>query len=121
MKKHPTVQQSRKKLLESKHGKTPKSFFYGIVKEDVFGCTSPTIKMASSFEKKYPHIDRWVNEHEGYLEIGYDVDSPLDSFVRAFDAGGMPWEGQSSYASLDEAFQDLDDGLAEVLLELYGE
>jgi hypothetical protein len=106
--------------LESKHGQTPKSFFYGILEDD-FGCVSPTIKMASPFEDKYPNIDRWINEHEGWIEVGYDVDSPLNSFIRALDQGGMSWEGRSSYSSLDEAFQDLDDALAEVLRDIYGE
>ena len=77
--------------------------------------------MASLFEDKYPNIDRWVNEHEGLIEVGYDVNSPLNSFMRAFDQDGMYWESQSSYSSLDEAFQDLDDALAEVLRDIYGE
>jgi hypothetical protein len=77
--------------------------------------------MASPFEDKYPNIDRWVNEHEGLIEVGYDVNSPLNSFMRAFDQGGMYWESQSSYSSLDEAFQDLDDALAEVLRDIYGQ
>ena len=59
--------------------------------------------MSSPFENTYPNIDRWVNEHEGWIEIGYDVDSPLDSFIRALDCGSMPWEGRSSYPSLDAA------------------
>jgi hypothetical protein len=77
--------------------------------------------MASPFEDKYPNIDRWVNEHEGLIEVGYDVNSPLNSFIRAFDQGGMYWESRSSYSSLDEAFQDLDDALAEVLRDIYGD
>lgn len=77
--------------------------------------------MNTLFKDSYPNIDRWVNEYEGWIEIGYDVDSPLNSFVRALDAGGMSWEGQSSYAGLDEALQDLDDGLAKALAELYGD
>jgi hypothetical protein len=77
--------------------------------------------MDSPFEDKYPNIDRWVNERDGWIEVGYDVDSPLNSFIRALDQGGMPWEGRSSYKSLDEAFQDLDDALAEVLRDIYGE
>ncbi|MCG9889700.1 MAG: hypothetical protein MH252_01325 [Thermosynechococcaceae cyanobacterium MS004] len=77
--------------------------------------------MASPFEDTYPNIDRWVNEHEGWIEIGYDVDSPLNSFLRALDAGGMSWEGLDSYPSLDAAFQDLDDALTEILRDLYGE
>lgn len=77
--------------------------------------------MASPFEDKYPNIDRWVNERDGWIEVGYDVDSPLNSFIRALDQGGMPWEGRSSYSTLDVAFQDLDDALAEVLRDIYGE
>ncbi len=41
--------------------------------------------MKSLFEKSYPNIARWVNEHEGLIEIGYDVNSPLNSFIRIFD------------------------------------
>ena len=76
--------------------------------------------MASSFEDIYPNIARWVNEHEGWIEVGYDIDSPLNSFIRALDAGGMPWKGKDSYDSLDEAFQELDSALAKVLQEIYG-
>ncbi len=75
--------------------------------------------MASPFEENYPNIDRWVNEHEGWIEIGNNIDSPLNSFVRALDAGGMPWQGQNNYANLDEALQDLDDALTEILRDLY--
>lgn len=77
--------------------------------------------MKTPFEDNYPHIDRWVNEHEGYIEIGYNLDSPLTSFVRAIDMGGMVWEGQNSYSSLDEALQDLNSGLAKALAEIYGD
>lgn len=35
--------------------------------------------------------------------------------------GGMVWEGQNSYSGLDEALQDLDDGLAVALAEIYGD
>jgi hypothetical protein len=77
--------------------------------------------MANSIEDTYPNIARWVNEHEGWIEIGYDLDSPLSSFVRALDSGGMLWQGKDSYGSLDEALQELDSGLAQVLQEIYGE
>ena len=72
-------------------------------------------------ENIYPNIARWVDEHEVWIEIGYDVDSPLNSFVRALDCGGMLWEGKDSYDSLDEALQDLDAGLEAVLKDIYGE
>ena len=44
--------------------------------------------MKNPFDKKYPNIARWVEEHEGVLELGYDVDSPIDSFVRRSDSNG---------------------------------
>ena len=77
--------------------------------------------MAGKFDKKYPHIARWVEEHEGWIEFGYDMDSPLDSFIRALDCGGMPWEGAESYETIDEAFEDADAALGDILKELYGD
>ena len=44
------------------------------------------------------------------MTIGHD-DSPLTSFIRAIDPGGMVWEGKDAYKTLDEAFQDLEQGL----------
>ena len=73
------------------------------------------------FEKTYPNIARWVDEHEGWIEIGYHVHNPINSFVRAIDCGGMFWNGKDSYDSLDEALQDLNAGLEAVLKEIYGE
>ena len=77
--------------------------------------------MKNPFDKKYPNIARWVEEHEGVLELGYDVDSPIDSFVRAIDCGGMSWSGKDSYESIDAALLDADNALAEVLKDIYGE
>ena len=77
--------------------------------------------MKNPFAKKYPNIARWVEEHEGVLELGYDVDSPIDSFVRAIDCGGMPQSGKDSYESIDAALLDADRALAKVLKDIYGE
>lgn len=74
-----------------------------------------------SFEDKYPNIAHWVDEHQGWIEIGYDPNGPLTSFVRALDMGGMPWEGEDEYESLDEAFHDLNVKIGAYLQELYGE
>ena len=65
--------------------------------------------MAQGLETTYPTIARWVKEF-GWLEIGQDHMSR--SFVRALDEGGMVWEGQEHYATLDAALQDLEAGLA---------
>ena len=63
--------------------------------------------MAQSFQATYPTIARWVIEY-GWIEIGQDDMSR--SFVRALDEGGLVWEGQEDYATLDNALQDLEAG-----------
>ena len=63
--------------------------------------------MSASFEDTYPNIAEWVH---GWIEIGQDEYS--SSFVRALDVGGLVWEGESSYGTLDEALQALEAGLA---------
>lgn len=62
-----------------------------------------------AFAAAYPHIAVWVREEEGWIEVGADDYSP--SFVRAVYGGGMAWEGEPSYPSLDEALQALDAGI----------
>ena len=52
---------------------------------------------------RYLHIAAWVQD--GWIEVGQTEDTA--SFVRALDAGGLVWEGQSRYATLDEALQAL--------------
>jgi len=69
--------------------------------------------MKVSFEKTYPNIARWVDEHEGLIEIGYDDNGPLNSFIRALDCGGTLWEGKETYESIDAALQDLNAGLTD--------
>lgn len=61
-----------------------------------------------------------MDEHEGWIEIGYNVDSPLNSFIRALDCGGMLWEGKDSYETIDAALQDLNAGLKDVFEYIYG-
>jgi hypothetical protein len=43
--------------------------------------------MKFSLEQMYPNITRWVYEHEGWIEIGDRVKSPLTSFVRSIVVG----------------------------------
>lgn len=74
-----------------------------------------------TFEDKYPNIARWVYEHQGIIEIGNDPEGALTSFVRAIDMGGMPWEGEDEYESLDDALLDLEANIQAYLKELYGE
>ena len=66
-----------------------------------------------SFATRYPHIAQWVSE--GWIEMGQDDYNR--SFVRALDIGGLVWEGSTQYATLDEALQALEAGIAEWLNE----
>lgn len=70
-------------------------------------------KLSDSFEAHYPNIASWVRD--GWIEIGRDDCSR--SFVRALDIGGLVWEGNDRYATLDEALQALDSGIAAWLKE----
>jgi hypothetical protein len=63
--------------------------------------------MALNLDATYPTIARWVTEYE-WIEIGQDDMS--QSFVKALDEGGLVWEGQEDYATLDDALQDLEAG-----------
>jgi hypothetical protein len=67
-------------------------------------------QVASSFEKSYPNITRWVTS-QGWIELGQDVYS--SSLVRALDEGGMVWEGTANYGTLDEAIDALEAAIAE--------
>jgi len=68
-----------------------------------------------SFEDKYPNIARWIYRHRGRIEIGYDSEGMLSSFIRAIDMGGMLWEGKDDYQSLDDAFLELESGVQDCL------
>jgi hypothetical protein len=46
----------------------------------------------------------------GWTEIGQHAMSR--SCIRALDDGGLVWEGQAQYPTLDAALQDLETGLA---------
>ena len=54
--------------------------------------------MAQSTDATYPTIARLVLEYGG-IEMGQDEMSR--SFVRVLDEGGIVWEGQEDYATLD--------------------
>ncbi len=67
-----------------------------------------------SFEARYPNIASWVQD--GWIEVGRDEGG--QSFVRALDRGGLAWEGEGPYGSIDEALAALDAGIAEWLEEM---
>lgn len=73
-----------------------------------------TKPMKSSFEAAYPNITLWAKEC-GSLEIGFEPNT--DSFIRAIDEGGKVWSGKKRYDNLNSAFQDLEAGLGQILVE----
>ena len=62
-----------------------------------------------SFEEKSPYISAWVLD--GQIEIGYGEYD--DVFIRAIDAGGVAWESNAKFSSMDEALSALDKGIAD--------
>ena len=67
-------------------------------------------KTPDAFAAIYPNVSAWV-QSGGYVEIG-QTSYELPAFVKALDEGGMVWEGETEYASMDAAFQALESGLA---------
>jgi hypothetical protein len=69
---------------------------------------------APTFARAYPAIARWVEAY-GWIEVGHDDVSR--SVVRALDVGGLAWEGEATYPTLDDALRALDAALAQWLRE----
>lgn len=65
------------------------------------------------FETHYPVLADWVNEHEGWIEIGSDEYS--DSLVRVLDLGGMVWESKKRYRTIDDALADVEKAITDWL------
>ena len=64
----------------------------------------------ASFSQSYPTITRWIEE-QGWIEIGADEYST--SLVRALDTGGLVWESNSDFDSIDEALKELEKELGD--------
>ena len=64
--------------------------------------------MTESFEDRYPNIAAWVQD--GWIELGCDDYSC--SFVRVLDIGGMVWEGEERYETVDEALAEAEAAIA---------
>jgi hypothetical protein len=65
--------------------------------------------VGNSFEERYPNIANWVRL-QGWIELGQDHYG--SSLVRALDEGGMVWEGDAHYETVDEALDALESALA---------
>ena len=62
------------------------------------------------FTDAYPNIAAWVTTGYRWIEIGQDDFSR--SLIRVLDIGGMIWEGEEDYASVDEALNAADEAIA---------
>ena len=71
----------------------------------------------STFADLYPNVDRWVRGY-GWIELGEDL--PGRAFVLALDEGGIVWEGDATYPSVDDALRALDAALGAPLRERSG-
>jgi hypothetical protein len=71
----------------------------------------------TTFSQTYPNIATWT-ELYGWIEIGDDGNSR--SFIRVLDEGGTVWESTTQPTSFDEALQELEDALEEIIAEIGG-
>ena len=62
-----------------------------------------------SFEQFYPNLAYWV-ESFGWIELGQDDYS--QSLIRILDTGGLIWESEEDYDSLDTALQEAEAAIA---------
>ena len=70
----------------------------------------------SSFATDYPEISQWVLGG-GWIEIGNDHNGYAYSFVRALDEGGLVYSGTTVHETMDEAFNELNEGIRKWLKE----
>ncbi len=67
------------------------------------------INAMQSMEERYPNIAEWVRGG-ARIELGHDDHTPV--LARAIDEGGVAWEGESEYPTLDAMLDALEAGIA---------
>ena len=68
----------------------------------------------SPFQKSYPNLAHWA-ETFGWVEIGQDDFST--SFIRILDIGGMIWESNDHYNTVDTALRDAEAAISRWIQE----
>lgn len=84
--------------------------------DETMGATAVNSAPPGSLEHRYPTIAEWINGG-GQITIGRDYDSGSPSTVFASDPGGVVWESEEEYATLDALFLALEQGLQEWIEE----
>jgi len=64
-------------------------------------------------DQQYPTLAEWVLSGAGWIELGRNEYSV--SLIRILDIGGMLWESERDYETLNEALADADAALKELL------
>lgn len=82
-----------------------------LVNELFFATLPRNEPMSDLFDDRYPNIARLLREDRGWIEIGYD--DYRRSFIRVLDLGGMIWESDKTYSSIDQALIDADQATAD--------
>ena len=63
-----------------------------------------------SFEEKYPFIASWVAD--GQIQIGQgDSSYSYEPMAAVIDAGGVVWETNDPFTSLDALFDEMERGI----------
>lgn len=63
------------------------------------------------FDQQYPHLASWILSGDGWIELGQDDFSY--SLVRVLDSGGMIWESDQRFKTVDQALAATEQALAE--------
>jgi SOS-response transcriptional repressor LexA len=69
----------------------------------------PPPRREPAFAATYPHVAAWIMGG-GWVELGRT--DYTRSMARVLDEGGLVWEGEESYAGLEELLSDLDEAIA---------
>lgn len=67
-----------------------------------------------SIDDAYPALREWVTSH-GWIEVG--VIDGSSSMIQVLNEGGLIWEGEASYPSLDAALRAVNAAIARWLEE----
>lgn len=63
------------------------------------------------FDQPYSHLASWILNGDGWIELGQDDFSR--SMIRILDIGGMIWESNERYETIDQALAAAEQALAE--------
>ena len=67
------------------------------------------------FDQQYPHLASWILGGDAWIELGQDDFSR--SLVRILDIGGLIWESDQRFETVDRALEAAERALAEWIEE----